>query len=173
MLQQFQIQNKARRGTGQGALFDKTDYGWMFRCLEHRIADRRVLRLIRNWLPAGKSWTDENQGQTKDALPAMAGRDQEAERELHPVACGFGQRDRVFLAQIQGRFAVDQLLARRMGQALVFRRMVDLAIQPLPFGLHHFAHGVIGGVLRRMHHHRAVPFDRDGQLFGSLCACAF
>jgi RNA-directed DNA polymerase len=34
-------------------LFDTLDRGWMMRFLEHRIADRRVLRLIQKWLAAG------------------------------------------------------------------------------------------------------------------------
>ena len=33
--------------------FDAIDHGWLLRFLEHRIADRRVLRLIRKWLKAG------------------------------------------------------------------------------------------------------------------------
>jgi len=35
------------------AFFDTVDHAWMMRFLEHRIADRRVLRLIRKWLTAG------------------------------------------------------------------------------------------------------------------------
>jgi group II intron reverse transcriptase/maturase len=33
--------------------FTSLDHGWLERFLEHRIADRRVLRLIRKWLKAG------------------------------------------------------------------------------------------------------------------------
>jgi len=33
--------------------FDSIDHEWMVRFLEHRVADRRILRLIRNWLKAG------------------------------------------------------------------------------------------------------------------------
>ena len=33
--------------------FDEIDHEWMMRFLEHRIADRRILRLIRRWLEAG------------------------------------------------------------------------------------------------------------------------
>ncbi len=33
--------------------FDTVDHGWMMRFLEHRIADKRLLRLIRKWLAAG------------------------------------------------------------------------------------------------------------------------
>ena len=35
------------------SFFDTLDHDWMLRFLEHRIADRRILRLIRNWLKAG------------------------------------------------------------------------------------------------------------------------
>lgn len=35
------------------AFFDSIDHEWMMRFLEHRIADRRLLRLIRKWLKAG------------------------------------------------------------------------------------------------------------------------
>ena len=35
------------------AFFDTVDHDWMLRFLEHRIADRRVLRLVRKWLTAG------------------------------------------------------------------------------------------------------------------------
>ena len=33
--------------------FDTVDHGWLMRMLAHRIADRRVLRLIERWLGAG------------------------------------------------------------------------------------------------------------------------
>jgi RNA-directed DNA polymerase len=33
--------------------FDAIDHEWLMKFLQHRIADRRVLRLIRNWLEAG------------------------------------------------------------------------------------------------------------------------
>jgi group II intron reverse transcriptase/maturase len=35
--------------------FDTIDHGWMEKFLQHRIADRRLLRLIRKWLRAGVS----------------------------------------------------------------------------------------------------------------------
>jgi len=35
--------------------FDNIDHEWLLRFLEHRIADRRILRLIRQWLTAGVS----------------------------------------------------------------------------------------------------------------------
>ncbi len=33
--------------------FDAIDHGWMVKFVEHRIADRRILRLIQKWLSAG------------------------------------------------------------------------------------------------------------------------
>jgi retron-type reverse transcriptase len=33
--------------------FNAIDHGWLMRFLEHRIADKRVLRLIQKWLSAG------------------------------------------------------------------------------------------------------------------------
>ncbi len=33
--------------------FGSLDHGWLMKFLEHRIADRRVLRLIQKWLSAG------------------------------------------------------------------------------------------------------------------------
>ena len=35
------------------AFFDEIDHDWMLKFLEHRIADQRMLRLIRKWLKAG------------------------------------------------------------------------------------------------------------------------
>ena len=35
------------------AFFDEIDHEWMIRFLEHRIADKRMIRLIRKWLIAG------------------------------------------------------------------------------------------------------------------------
>ena len=35
------------------AFFDSVDHAWLIRFLEHRIADTRLLRLIRKWLKAG------------------------------------------------------------------------------------------------------------------------
>jgi group II intron reverse transcriptase/maturase len=35
------------------AFFDEIDHEWMLKFLEHRIADKRILRLIRKWLKAG------------------------------------------------------------------------------------------------------------------------
>ena len=33
--------------------FDKIEHGWMVKFVEHRIGDKRIVRLIRKWLKAG------------------------------------------------------------------------------------------------------------------------
>jgi group II intron reverse transcriptase/maturase len=35
------------------SFFDKVDHGWMIKFVEHRIGDKRVVRLIQKWLKAG------------------------------------------------------------------------------------------------------------------------
>ncbi len=45
--------------------FDNISHEWMMRFLEHRIGDRRVLRLIRKWLMAGVVEDDVRQRSTK------------------------------------------------------------------------------------------------------------
>jgi RNA-directed DNA polymerase len=51
--------------------FDTIDHGWLARFLEHRIADKRVLRLIQNWLRAGViedgAWTACDEGTPQGA----------------------------------------------------------------------------------------------------------
>ncbi len=51
--------------------FDTIDHGWLLRFLEHRIADLRVLRLIRKWLRAGVS-EDGTWSATKVGTPQGA-----------------------------------------------------------------------------------------------------
>jgi RNA-directed DNA polymerase len=51
--------------------FDTIDHGWLMRFLEHRIADRRILRLIQKWLSAGVmeegKWTKSREGTPQGA----------------------------------------------------------------------------------------------------------
>jgi group II intron reverse transcriptase/maturase len=51
--------------------YDTIDHGWLLRFLEHRIADRRVLRLIQKWLSAGVIengvWTASDEGTVQGA----------------------------------------------------------------------------------------------------------
>ena len=58
--------------------FTSLDQGWLERFLEHRIADKRVLRLIRKWLSAGViengNWSESPEGspQGASASPLLA-----------------------------------------------------------------------------------------------------
>lgn len=52
--------------------FDNIDHDWLMKFLEHRIGDRRILRLIRKWLRAGViedgEWTESTQGSPQGAV---------------------------------------------------------------------------------------------------------
>lgn len=51
--------------------FDAIDHGWMVKFLEHRIADKRLLRLLQKWLNAGviegEEWTRGEEGTPQGA----------------------------------------------------------------------------------------------------------
>jgi len=51
--------------------YDAIDHGWLLTFLQHRIADRRVLRLIRKWQGAGViengTWTKSVEGAPQGA----------------------------------------------------------------------------------------------------------
>jgi hypothetical protein len=53
--------------------FSKLDRAWLEKFVEHRIADKRVLRLIRKWLSAGViedgSWSDTRRGRHREHRP--------------------------------------------------------------------------------------------------------
>ncbi len=58
--------------------FDRIDRDWMIRFLEHRIGDRRIIRLITKWLNAGVmedgEWKDDMRGTPQGAVisPVLA-----------------------------------------------------------------------------------------------------
>ena len=56
--------------------FTRLDHSWLKKFLEHRIADKRVLRLIDKWLAAGVvedgNWSETPEGSPQGALCAAA-----------------------------------------------------------------------------------------------------
>ena len=54
------------------SFFDKIDHGWMIRFVEHRIGDRRIVRLIQKWLKAGVMdqgrWVETEEGTPQGAV---------------------------------------------------------------------------------------------------------
>ena len=52
--------------------FDTIDHGWLIKFIEHRIADKRVVRLICKWLSAGvmedQKWTECKEGVPQGAM---------------------------------------------------------------------------------------------------------
>jgi len=51
--------------------FDAIDHGWLMKFVEHRVGDRRILRLIQKWLTAGVmengTWTESKVGSPQGA----------------------------------------------------------------------------------------------------------
>jgi group II intron reverse transcriptase/maturase len=60
------------------SFFDKVDHDWMIRFIEHRIGDRRIVRLIQKWLKAGvmeqERWIETEEGTPQGSVisPALA-----------------------------------------------------------------------------------------------------
>ena len=60
------------------SFFDAIDKGWLVKFVEHRIADRRVVRLIQKWLNAGvledgtRTWSETGTPQGGSASPLLA-----------------------------------------------------------------------------------------------------
>ena len=58
--------------------FDAIDHGWLVKFVEHRIADRRVVRLIQKWLTAGvledgtRTWSETGTPQGGSISPLLA-----------------------------------------------------------------------------------------------------
>jgi group II intron reverse transcriptase/maturase len=54
------------------SFFDRIDKSWMIKFLEHRVADRRILRLIQKWLNAGVmeegQWSETEMGTPQGAV---------------------------------------------------------------------------------------------------------
>jgi retron-type reverse transcriptase len=60
------------------SFFDRLSHAWLVRFLQHRIADRRVVRLIQKWLNAGvlekgtRTFVDAGSPQGGSASPLLA-----------------------------------------------------------------------------------------------------
>lgn len=115
------------------SFFDTLDHGWIMKFLEHRVADRRMLALVANWLRAGVSdegkWSKTTVGTPQGAVisPLLANiylhyvfdlwadrwRQREARGEVYVVryaddfVMGFQRRDDAerFLEALRERFA--------------------------------------------------------------------
>ena len=138
--------------------YDAIDHGWMLKFLEHRIADERVLRLIRKWLKAGviengvRSDTVEGTAQGASASPLLSNvylhyvfdlwADQWRRRHAHgdviivrfadDYIVGFERQDdaRRFLAELRRRFAKFNLELRGREDAADRVRQVRLRATP-------------------------------------------
>ncbi len=117
--------------------YDAIDHGWMLKFLEHRIADRRMLRLICKWLKAGViehgKWSENVQGtpQGSSVSPLLAN------VYLHYVFDLWANQWRRHNAHgdmIIVRFADDDIVGfERHGDALRF--LADLRDRLAKFGL--------------------------------------
>jgi len=71
--------------------FDNLSHAWTMKFIEHRVADRRVLRLIRKWLKAGVSedgrWSETKLGTPQGAVIRLGGTPQAQSSRLYP-RCG-------------------------------------------------------------------------------------
>jgi group II intron reverse transcriptase/maturase len=54
------------------AFFDQIDHAWMIKFVEHRVGDRRIVRLIQKWLKAGAMeqgrWSEAKEGTPQGAV---------------------------------------------------------------------------------------------------------
>ena len=70
--------------------FSRLDHSWMERFLEHRIADKRVLRLIRKWMTAGViedgNWSETAEGSPQGGIGFAVARERVPSLNLfHPA----------------------------------------------------------------------------------------
>ncbi|MGK3967429.1 reverse transcriptase domain-containing protein [Sorangium sp. So ce118] len=74
--------------------FNTIDHGWLVKFVEHRIADRRILRLIQKWLSAGVMeegrWTASKQGSPQGATRALPTEWKTSPGEAGSLALHFG-----------------------------------------------------------------------------------
>jgi retron-type reverse transcriptase len=57
---------------GVAGFFDNLDKSWLIKFVEHRVADPRILRLIRKWLNAGVmeegQWSETKTGTPQESV---------------------------------------------------------------------------------------------------------
>jgi group II intron reverse transcriptase/maturase len=120
--------------------FDTIDHEWLMQFLEHRIADKRVLRLIRKWLNAGvmeeDGWKASEEGTPQgSALSPLL-----ANLYLHYVFDLWIQQWRSRHARgevIVVRFADDVVVGfQYQSDALVFRRELEMRLRKFSLELH-------------------------------------
>jgi RNA-directed DNA polymerase len=112
--------------------YEAINHGWLVQFVEHRIADRRVVRLIQRWLKAGvledgkRTWREEGTPQGASVSPLLAN------VYLHYVFDLWVQRWRKTQAHgdmIVVRFADDCAPRRRREEAVRSQRgRVDAAL---------------------------------------------
>src|ERR1039457_7516584 len=60
------------------SFFDKLQHGWLVQFVEHRIGDKRIVRLIQKWLKAGVleqgQWSETKEGSPQGSVisPVLA-----------------------------------------------------------------------------------------------------
>jgi RNA-directed DNA polymerase len=93
--------------------FSKIDHAWLERFLEHRIADKRVLRLVRKWLAAGVI-EDGNWSETVEGSPQGA--------SVSPLLAN------VYLHYVFDRWARQWRLRHARGDMIVTRFADDFVV---------------------------------------------
>jgi len=95
--------------------FTRLDQGWLERFLEHRIADKRILRLIGKWLRAGVivdgEWSETPEGTAQGGIGLAVARERLPPLRVRlvgrPVAAAARarrRRDRAFRRRLRGGF---------------------------------------------------------------------
>ncbi|MGW8254681.1 reverse transcriptase domain-containing protein [Klebsiella pneumoniae] len=92
--------------------FDRVSHEWLIRFTEHRIGDRRVIRLIRKWLTAGTS--EEGQWRaTEEGTPQRCGHLTAAGKHIPPL------RLRSVGASVATSLSTSQLVIVRFADDIV------------------------------------------------------